>query len=74
MYVVSEGFPAEIEKMFKYDMIEYCNRMQETSEVQSKNELVIVNDTNHYHQCDAIILVPGESALRSMSHFQLNYQ
>ena len=47
-YIVSEGFPPEVEKVFEFDSIEYLNKIQQTSEHPGK-ELIIVKDTNHYH-------------------------
>lgn len=47
-------------------------KIQETCE-SHKKEMLIVKDTNHFHQCDAIAVVPLESALRSLDKFQLNY-
>ena len=71
-YVLSEGFTPEVQKVFGYDSIEYLKKLHDTCE-SHKKELIIIKDTNHFHQCDAIALVPMESALRSINTFQLNY-
>ena len=39
-----------------------------------EQDLIVLNETNHYHQCDAITIVPLESFLKSASRIQLNYE
>lgn len=71
-YIISESFPAEVLHFFDYDTVKCLKIMQESSSSNEK-ELVIVKETGHYHQCDAVVLVPLESFLRTGFKFQLNY-
>jgi pimeloyl-ACP methyl ester carboxylesterase len=48
LYIVSEGFPAEVQKVFEFDTIDYLKKIQDTCE-SDKKELIIVKDTNHFH-------------------------
>ena len=36
-------------------------------------ELIVLNETNHGHQCDVLVLIPLEAFLMTMDSFQLNY-
>jgi len=72
MYIVSEGFGPEVKKVFEYDVLEYLKKLHVLN-VNYKNELIMIKDINHGHQCDAIAIMPFEVCLRSPNTFQLNY-
>lgn len=67
--IVTEQFNPIIVEYFSYDTIEEVNRLINNSPHQSKSksELVVLNKTNHYHQCDALVIVPVESFMKSQN-------
>lgn len=48
LYLVSEGFTPDVQKVFEYDTIEYLKKIQETCECH-KTEMLLIKDTHHLH-------------------------
>jgi len=70
-YVLSEGFSGEVEKWFDFNTVKLLKNLTENQE--HPNEMSEIKETHHYHQCDAIVLVPLESFLATGTKFQTNY-
>jgi len=64
---LSEGFSPECEKWFDYNTIKTIKKLQENE--SQPGELSVIKETHHYHQCDAIVLVPLESFLATGTKF-----
>ena len=71
VHVLSDGFSPVIQDFFDYDTEEVLQKMIDNS-TTNKKESIILKEINHYHQCDAILLVPMESFIKSCNMWQCN--
>ena len=72
MHVVTEHFNPICLEWFEFDTVKELQRMYENKR-RPEQELIVLNETNHYHQCDAIMMIPLESFVKGGNKIQLNY-
>lgn len=68
---MSDGFSPVIQSFFDYDTEAVLQKMIDNSST-NKMESIVLKEINHYHQCDAILLVPMESFIKSCNMWQCN--
>lgn len=71
IHIVTEGFDPMVEKYFNYNTkrsLEYLLNQASSK----KHELIIMKEVNHYHQTDAVIIVPLECAIKSLNKLHFN--
>lgn len=69
---VTELFSPIVSEHFEYETIEVLRTLIENSESAQK-ELVILNEQQHFHQCDFILISPIETYLVSWHKWQTNF-
>lgn len=70
-HVLSGCFSPFCEEYYGFDTEALLKTLIECGESHAK-EFVIINEINHYHQCDAIVIMPLETFLASKHKLQLN--
>jgi len=70
--IITQNFLPALENAYDYKGDEVVKKMLEQS-TNDDRELIILNETNHGHQCDAILLITLEGFLMTMDSMQLNY-
>lgn len=71
VHIVTEGFDPVVEKFFNYNTktsLEYLLKHASSK----THELIMLKEVNHYHQTDAVIVVPLECAIKSSNKLHLN--
>ena len=63
-HIITSGFSPVIKQYWKFDTLERMKTFISKSEIQD-HQFVILKDTNHYHQTDAICIVPLEVMIKS---------
>ena len=71
IHVLTEGFGPICEKHFFYDTNESMNHLLKQSKTDV-HELIVLKETNHYHQTDAICIVPMEVCIKSSNKPHIN--
>lgn len=69
---MSEGFTPICEQYFDYNNDNTLKTMMENSK-SNKKDFLIVKECNHYHQCDAIVIIPLETFFKSYNQIQYNF-
>lgn len=72
IHIITENFIPTLAKVYEYSQLEKTKKMMQDSSSPMK-ELIVLNETNHGHQCDVLVLIPLEAFLMTMDSFQLNY-
>ena len=62
--IITEGFGPVIQKVFSYDVHEIMEYLLSQADTD-KHELIYFKETNHYHQTDAICIMPVEFMVKS---------
>jgi len=69
---MSEGFTPICEEFFGFNNdTELLNMMKNST--SEKREFLRTLECNHYHQCDALVIIPLESFFKSYNPVQFNY-
>lgn len=68
---MTEGFDDIVYKHFNYKTEDMIDKVMDQSPA-SKQEFIIFNEVNHYHQTDLICIAPLESIIRSHTRAHLN--
>ena len=71
IHIVTEGFTPIVEKFCQYDTELSVSQILKST-TQQKKEMIILKGCNHYHQTDAICIVPVEAFIRSGNKPQTN--
>lgn len=71
IHIVTEGFTPVVEKFCSYDTELSVHQLLKTTS-QVKKEMIILKGCNHYHQTDAICIVPVEAFIKSGNKPQTN--
>jgi len=69
--VLSEGFSDACESVYNYNSIKSIQTMIQNNKHPAK-EFAIINEINHFHQCDLLILLPIETFLISGTRWSIN--
>ena len=69
---MSEGFTPICEEYFGFNSDDEISNIMNNS-TDDKKEFLRLLECNHYHQCDAIIIIPLESFFKSYNPIQTNY-
>jgi len=69
---MSEGFTPICEEYFGFNNDNELYTLMKNSECEKKEYLRML-ECNHYHQVDAIIIIPLESFFKSYNPIQFNY-
>lgn len=72
VHAVTELFVPIVKEHFNYDTTDVLHTLIKNSESAMK-ELIILNEQNHFHQCDGILASPIEIYLFSGHKWQTNY-
>lgn len=72
-HLVTQGFPPIVEDWFDYNTVDELKRLTLNSSRPRQSELILFKHTNHYHQCDGIVIVPLESFIKSENRIQTNF-
>lgn len=71
IHIITEGFDPVIEKFFNYNTQSSLTFLLNNAS-GGTHELIMIKEVNHYHQTDAVIIVPLEIAIKSSNKLHLN--
>lgn len=66
VHVITQGFSPTVEKFFHYSTEDVMAALFKASE-SSQKQLIYLKDCSHYHQTDAICIVPIEVFVKTRS-------